>query len=295
MSYEKWIVASAALLALSSGTAQADGGATIASPVYEISQSCIAAGCFEGDAPGFPVTAGASGLYRLVGDLKLIPAASNPDHTVIDLRPGTPESRVVLDLQQHSIIGDGGINTSTAGCLVRLNAGEITLMNGAVRQGGGYGVCVEAWQSLLVEHVSITNNFAYGLKVFTGTSAATTLEHAVLAHNGYGGFEHDHKRGSSNQPWNAVANLTFVFQNSQFNGNWGHGIHIVEGSVRLQDNHFAGNGGPAAYMGESVYTFFGGNTAHMNGGAPSNAQFVVMSPDRRIALANNACINCFGL
>lgn len=292
MSYEKWIVAYAALSALSCGTAHAEGGASSATPVYEISQSCIAAGCFAGDAPGFPVTASASGLYRVVSDLQLDSATANLHQTVIDLRPGTPESRVVLDLQQHSITGNG--DARYGGCLVRLNAGETSLINGAVRHGGGHGVCAEAWQSLLVEGVSITNNFAYGLKVFTGISAATTLDHVVLAHNGHGGFEHDHKRGPSNQPSLAVANLTFVFQNSQFNGNWGQGIHIVEGSVRLQDNHFVGNGGPAAYMEESVYTFFGGNSAHMNGGAPSNVQFVVRSPDRRIALANNACINCFG-
>lgn len=72
------------------GLAAAGGG------VLEINQTCaVQAGCFPGDAPGFPVTIGAAGSYRLTGNLDVTGTGSDAVQILA--------SGVALDLAGFSI------------------------------------------------------------------------------------------------------------------------------------------------------------------------------------------------
>jgi len=100
---------------------------------FEINQLCVANGCFEGDAPGWPVEITESGSYRLTSNLDV-----PPDLIGIEM---TGDS-VTLDLGGFSVQSDAicsGIpptctpSTPGFGVGILANSEETFIQNGTVR------------------------------------------------------------------------------------------------------------------------------------------------------------------
>jgi hypothetical protein len=114
--------------------------------VVEINQSCALAGCFAGDAAGFPVeidgTAGAS--YRLTSDLVV------SDANLSAIRLVGPQRGVTLDLGGFAIRGPivcSGVPATCPGTTIGLgidasdpSVSDVAVRNGIVRGMGAIGV-----------------------------------------------------------------------------------------------------------------------------------------------------------
>lgn len=115
--------------------------------VLEIHQACVAAGCFDGDTAGWPVTLASSGSYRLASNLVL------PDENTTGVE--ITAFGVTLDLGGFAISGptscswddSGGPPTvvcTPSGTGMGVHATErATVRNGWIRGVGGDGVYLE--------------------------------------------------------------------------------------------------------------------------------------------------------
>lgn len=95
----KAIALVAALVAASPLVAAARDG------VREINHACASRGCFSGDSPGYPVTIGTPGAYRLTSNLEPIGASGLDVHAF---------GRVDIDLNGFAI--DGPFDGASANC-----------------------------------------------------------------------------------------------------------------------------------------------------------------------------------
>lgn len=68
--------------------------------VIEIHQACVATGCFDGDAPGYPVEITASGSYRLTSNLRYTGVATLSSMVSISA------DRVSLDFNGHDVVAN---------------------------------------------------------------------------------------------------------------------------------------------------------------------------------------------
>ena len=128
-----------------------------ASGALEISQVCVASGCFPGDTAGFPVTITEPGSYCLTSNLDLTDEASPEDTTAIEVSA----DQVVLDLGGHAILGvnvcsgsppDTPITCTATGSGygVRAEGSGVTIRNGTISGMGDD--CVYASFTGLLEH-----------------------------------------------------------------------------------------------------------------------------------------------
>jgi hypothetical protein len=133
-------------LALTAGARAVDG-------VLEISQACVQAGCFPGDAPGFPVTLRTGASYRLTSDL----VTSDGNVTAIEgIVPGTTglaqnNGTIALDLNGFSIrcfvspLLGAGTGASCSGSGIGIDLRDIanaTVRDGMVRNMGAHGIAL---------------------------------------------------------------------------------------------------------------------------------------------------------
>lgn len=102
------------------------GAALAVDGVIEINQDCASVGCLTGDGPGFPVTIGQAGSYRLTGDLSV---ASG-----VGISIGADE--VTLDLNGFAIRCTGSCPSGISGG----GADDSWVRNGVVSGFGGIGV-----------------------------------------------------------------------------------------------------------------------------------------------------------
>ena len=151
MKFPLFGTASLLLIALGSPAYAGDGA-------LEISQTCVATGCFPGDTAGFPVQTQSDARYVLTSSL-VLPNA-NTDGVVL-------ATGATLDLNGFAITGPyqctgvPPVCTGTGnGFGVMLNAGA-TLRNGAVR-GMLIGVDIQG-RSVTVENVVIEGNDNQGI------------------------------------------------------------------------------------------------------------------------------------
>lgn len=156
------IAAAAAALSLAAGASFAQ--ATLDQKKAE------AGGAIPGDAPGFPITIGTSGHYKLTGNL-VVPADAE---AVVITAPN-----VTLDLNGFTINGGGqctytGLGVAltctqapaSAGAFsgVRIQAAAATLRNGSVTGFRGAGVWLDSGASgAVVENLRAMHNAAYGI------------------------------------------------------------------------------------------------------------------------------------
>ncbi|MDJ0788796.1 MAG: right-handed parallel beta-helix repeat-containing protein [Myxococcota bacterium] len=137
-----------ALLSLPVTAAAADG-------IREINAACAAAGCFPGDAGGFPVLIVEPGSYRLTSDL--LPASGALDA----IRIGAGVRIVTIDLNGFRIVGtDDGTGVGIRG---ESGASAITVRNGTVAFMGGDGVDIGG--SAVIEAVHALGNNGDGIDV----------------------------------------------------------------------------------------------------------------------------------
>ena len=218
--------------------------------VLEINQTCAAssAGCFAGDAGGFPVTVSQSGSYRLTGNVTV----QTVNMTAILIT----SSDVTLDLNGFSIQGPvvcagepafcspsgsgRGIDASpTSRTTVRngivrglgsdgLVLGDLSRVEGVrARSNGGNGISVGRLSQ--VSGITAESNGGYGV----GTLAAGVLvERSTAAFNGNSGFSL-----GPNSNLRASTAFTNGLHGLDFNGPAGSATGAFEG------NTFSGNEG----------------------------------------------------
>jgi hypothetical protein len=126
--------AAAAMLAFAASARAVDG-------TIEINQAKVMA------AGGFPYTIGASGSYRLTGNLTA-PAGKD----AIDV----PAPNVGIDLNQFSIVGPGSSSNSTG--INALGTAGVTVENGTVTGFGGSGFGIEVGNFGIVRNVHADAN-----------------------------------------------------------------------------------------------------------------------------------------
>lgn len=169
----------------------------------EINQLCVATGCFDGDAPGFPVTISQSGSYRMTSNLS-VPLGANG----ILLLPGSDD--VSLDLGGHSLTGPTQCTGDLPTCnpisigegINAVDGGRVSIFNGSVTGFPENGITAT---NLWLRDVRISNNGEQGVRVF----GDGVMESALVLDNGAAG---------------ARTNTSFVIRNSAFGNNGSSGV-----------------------------------------------------------------------
>lgn len=131
--------------------------------VLEISEHCVAEGCFSGDAPGYPVEIANPGSYKLTTDLVRDSSNLTAHHILITA------DRVTLDLNGFSIVGP--VTCSVAGDIVTSCASTgagagvfassrryTTVRNGSIVGTAGCGIEVENSKQTRIEGITIRNS-----------------------------------------------------------------------------------------------------------------------------------------
>jgi hypothetical protein len=233
-------IAGASLLALvlplaAGATARAGGG------VLEINQACAEVGCFEGDSPGFPVSASSAGSYVLTGNLTV------PDADTTAVTLGTGAS---LDLGGFTIGGPASCTGTPAACTGTGNgvgvsaAGQTAVRNGRIEGMGNMGI--SAAENMHVSDVTIYGNGAHGIIAGGGM----LIERCVIDRNGADGI---------NMSAGQVG--ATVIQNNAIHRNHDAGVRAPIAIVK--DNGFKQNGS-YGFVGTSAA--LSGNNFYNNNG-----------------------------
>jgi hypothetical protein len=249
---------------------------------FEINQACAtsSAGCFPGDAGGFPVTIAAGGSYRLTSDLDLSGQSANITGIQISAQ------WVTLDLggfRVHGPVACSGIPTSTcspSGSGVGVLAGTaVTVRNGSVTGFGSDGVRVFGVSE--VEGIHVFSNSGSGIVVAGGGGGALLHRNLVVSNFLYGINADVETRATDNTVvGNGFAGIAVgsgvVTGNSvsrnQFGANFG-------ANVAFSNNTFSGN---------TLYSFAGG---HPGAGNVCSDSKCTASGARLYYLTNAAPVN----
>ncbi len=237
----------------------------LASPAWagegalEINQACVATGCFPGDAPGYPVDAGAiEGInrrYVLTSDLVL--ESANTDGVIV--REGS-----TLDLNGFAIQGPYTCTGGPPVCTSGLGNGfgvmaysRATVRNGVVR-GMLAGVNLQG-RGHLIENVSIENNAGSGVN---GVGEGAIIRGCRIARNGQGGILLSNAHGilvsGNTVTYNAGAGgVNFsgdggLVERNTIVGNAGGSGLSVGATVGFVGNVFTGNGASASQTSGGV-------------------------------------------
>jgi len=229
----------------------AGGNPALASDgALESNQACAtsSAGCFPGDAGGFPVTIAARGSYRLTSDLDLSAQSANI--------PGVQISAqwVTLDLGGFSIYGPvacSGIPTtscSLSGSGVGVLAGNsVTVRNGSVTGFASDGVRVFGLSE--VEGIHAFSNGGSGIAVTGGGGGALVRGNLAISNGAHG----------------ISADVEATLDRNTAVGNQTDGFQVTSGV--LTDNVASRNGGLGAKLGGLLTepnVSFSGNTFKAN-------------------------------
>jgi hypothetical protein len=257
-----------------------------------INQACVASGCFEGDAPGWPVEISRSGAYVLTGNLnnrgtadavRIVPSVSGLNLNL----------SVDLDLNGFSIRGPFSCNGHEgAGFLCNFPAGPPQSAQTGIRvqapleplvqanvhiHGGfvrGFYTGIHLGKSsrgqlrdvsimhcdngiytdgpTIMERVSASDNRSSGFWSLGGGATPAQCRDCVAVNNGYG------------------ANGTFALDSFTASRNRQVGVQLYEGSTArgLLASH---NGGPGLGC-TGGYVTYSGSTLYGNSGGVGNAQ-----------------------
>lgn len=244
--------------------------------VREINQACALAGCFAGDAAGFPVSISTPGSYRLTSDLVVAvdqraisaSAASKPIH---------------LDLGGFAISGPATCTGEPAACTgtgagtadgVSAGGGNATIRNGTVRGFGNAGVVAGAGSTL--EDMVLEQNGDDGFRGSGGGSRRITVRGCRIRQNGNDGMSLAWQDGDGDYGGNLVEDNIVA-------GNGGDGIRIAGGVVRR--NVLISNGGFGIASFSAPETGYADNLLLYNNGG--NAQPQVSSDGTQ--LGTNVC------
>jgi hypothetical protein len=215
----KWAIATAVAVALSFAAEAIAGDG-----VLEINQACVAAGCFPGDGPGFPVQCNESGSYRLTSSLTV----PDGNTTAVDL-----DSYATLDLGGFAIIGTtvctGDLTVTCTGGSGSSNGvagGDgVTIRNGTIRNMGTAGI--SAGDGTLVENMLIQENRSRGIVGSYG-GRGWIIRNSRIVRNGTYGIDF------------AVSGAYSLITNNVIEGNELAGVYAL--GALLLDNAIANNG-----------------------------------------------------
>ena len=231
--------------------------------VLEISQSCVAAGCLPGDAPGFPVEITASGSYVLtsniaVADENTTAIYSSADSVSIDLGGFTISGVTTCSGTSPLVCTQTGTGNG-----VEIQAGKAgSILNGTVRNMGDTGI--RSFEGL-IENVVVKHNGGSGI-----INSFGVVQNNVARENGEAGIE----CFTCLMQFNVVTNngaygivgaglsrirINQVESNGIGGGMTGPGI-IADGFI--ENNSVSSNRG-AGLVGTSV-TIYGGNVFQAN-------------------------------
>lgn len=260
--------------------------------VLEISQACVADGCFAGDSAGFPVTLANPGSYRLTSSLT-VPDAST---SAVELTA----SNVTLDLNGFLLGGPTVCSGEPIGCaptgggygvLGSVDINGVTIRNGSIRGFGNYGIFLHG-NGCFVEDVIVESNNHEGIRVgldavLVGnrvfgngdngiyTSGHSRVEKNVAARNGnhgitVGGFSLVVGNVSTyNESDGINASSSSTIQGNVTNNNDEDGIEVNSGSVVLE-NSSTTNGSWGIWSAQIGFGY-GNNVLKSNGsGTVSN-------------------------
>lgn len=150
--------------------------------VLEISQACVTAGCFSGDAAGFPVTIdGSAGKNFLltsnlvVGGADITAIQISTDGVSLDLNGFTIRGTTTCNFQPYASCSPTGSGKGVAGI------SNVLVKNGIVIGMGSYGL--DLGFDSVVEGVRALNNGVGGIRVGPGSAVRSSTTNA---NNGYG-------------------------------------------------------------------------------------------------------------
>ena len=221
-------------------TASASDGA------LEIDASCVAAGCFPGDTPGFPVQTQADASYVLTSSL----VVGSPSTMAVLLADGAS-----LDMHDFTI---SSTTTCSGDPVVCTNVGTNTgvqlgmgsaIRNGTVRGFGQRGLLLQ--EAALVENMHLTSNGDAGLY---GSATGSVIRHCRIHHNGGDGMS---------LGWGAGSAGSVIVENAVFR-NGARGISVASATIlgnAIYDNVEYGiyGFGTAGYGNNNLYVNNGGN------------------------------------
>ena len=236
--------------------------ALAAAPVFasdgalEINQACVAAGCFAGDDPGYPVTITQPGSYRLTSNLTV--ATNNATAIRFDVE------HVTLDLGGFVLSGPVACTGEPAVCTgesaalegfgVLASPGHGVVRNGIVRGMGRAGI--EAGESMHIDAVVAEGNGVHGIAGEYG-SDGWIVENSIARGNGDVGIRLNSGTGAGS----VVRNNTIV-------GNGGVGFlgsALFTGNGVRKNGDYGASGNPRIGGNVFVENKAGSNTAQTNG------------------------------
>lgn len=257
---QDWIgIGAAALLGLASLSAAASDGR------LEINQSCVATGCFPGDAAGFPVETQEATSYVLTSNL-VVP---NADTIAVTLG-----ASATLDLNGFAISGTTSCTGTPVTSCTPTGSGIgvyaehfATIRNGTIRKMGSYGVGGNG--GIRIESMLIEENGSYGLFFNFSNEGpdANVIRDSHVSRNGAAGVQESGGGGG----------IGTLITGSVFYGNKNAGVQGF--NVHVTNNTFARNGN-VGISGSTAAV--GGNTFLFNNGGndqPQTGPIVSISPN----------------
>jgi hypothetical protein len=232
--------------------------------VVEMNQACIAAGCFAGDDPGFPIEIRNEGSYILTGNLQV----ADPDTTAVVVFA----SNVSIDLNGFTI---QGVTECTGEPAVCSNTGTgrgisadvaslprgLTVSNGHIVGMGSIGILGIGSANFSDLHVSQCG----AIGIFSAADSHFTRVNATF--NGADGIQAQFNitisdtRAAHNGGTGIYVQYDSVISDSKAYANGNSGIVVSSGSV-VHDSSSVSNAGTGFFGGEGVV--FRGNTSLSN-------------------------------
>lgn len=215
--------------------------------VVEIDQACASgAGCFEGDAAGFPVeiTGVAGSSYRLSSDL-VVPDANT---TAVEISADD----IALDLGGHTIRGvttcsglPASCSSSGSGHGVSVSGDSAEISNGAIEGAGADGISASGFGTR-AQDLRIRWSGARGMTLERAASVArcTILENGATGIDLFGFRESLHLTDSviEGNGGAGVQAATGLIASNQIRDNGGAGVSVFGGgAVLLRDNLIESN------------------------------------------------------
>ncbi len=239
----------------------------------EINQSCVATGCFPGDAAGFPIETQVATSYVLTSNL-VVPSVAT---TAVRLA-----AQATLDLNGFSI---SGVTTCTGtpvtSCTPAAAPGEgmgvyaetrATIRNGTIRKVGGYGIA--GGGGLHIDSVLVEE--AGGDGIYLNYSSEGPEGHLIqnsrIVRNGGSGIFN--AGGSGGVGALITSNVILGNKNAGYGGF----------RALLTNNTFARNGGPGTSGSGGLPNAIGGNSYLFNNGGNDQPQ-----TGTEVQIAPNLC------
>lgn len=245
--------------------------------VFQISQACVADGCFPGDDPGWPVQISEPGSYRLVSNLDRTDLAVALSAQGIDITA----QGVVLDLNGFTLRAGVTCSGTPAVCSGTGSSGfgirsttRAIIRNGTVQ---GFNSGVSCFATCLIENILALNNFNTGIST---SNDASIIRNSVARGNGTNGFfvvgRVIDNIAEGNGSYGLFMNPRSSASGNVVRDNGGNGVRCF--ACLLVDNFIASNGGVGVEFGSG--SSWHGNVSYDNTGGATSGSALQLGPNR---------------